>query len=322
MKSEHRHELQTNELGKVVDSMGGVFERYGNQIMIAVCAVSIVASGIIYWVRRSHAQEANAWTALSAASGAEEFADVADRYKSSTAAPWARLTAAESRLTSAIQLMFTDREAALLELKGTADRPKCLENLQALSEDRRIPGEIRERALFSLARCQETISDGNEAAAIKTYETLLSEFPETVYKGDAEKSIAELRSGSAQEFYAWFAKQNPKPAPPPKRPADQAKGSLQDEDFELPPPPKSSAKKKTEKESEASKSPAAPAPDQAGKTSDASPKSDQPGKPDEKAKSETPANPETKPAPEKDEPAKEEPGKSEAEKKDAPDPAP
>lgn len=222
MKSEHRHDLHTNELGrvteKVAQSLGGFFETYGNRIMIAVCTASVVAAGLIYYIRTSKFREANAWnelsTALSSSRKESDFADIAERYSGTSAAHWAKLQEAEARLAQGIQYMFTNREAALLDLE------KSRKELEKLVADRGLKSELRERALFALARCQETMSRGDTAEAVATYEKVLKEFPNSIYKQLADERIAGLKSGGAQEFYAWFSKQNPKPAPA-RKPADR-----------------------------------------------------------------------------------------------------
>lgn len=222
MKSEHRHELHTNDLGKITEkaaqSLGGFFETYGNRIMIAVCAASLISAGIIYYVRRSNFKEAAAWSEMASARKDTDYADIAERYVGTTAAPWAKLQEAESHLQQGIQAMFTDREKAV-----DVDLKKSRTLLESLVSDRALRGEIRERALFALARCQESTAKGDAAEAVATYEKLLKEFPRSVYKPLAENRIAELKTGRAQDFYAWFAQQNPKPAPV-KKPADRGHG--------------------------------------------------------------------------------------------------
>lgn len=221
MKSEHRHELQTNELGKIADKMGGFFELYGNRIMIGLCVVSIVASAIIYWVRSSRAKDSAAWTALTTSGNAEDLADVWDRFPGTPAGIWSRVREGESRLGNGVQLMFTNVESGRSELKKSA------EAFQTVVNQRSASSTARERALIGLARAQESLSDGTESDAIKTYEQLIKDFPESVFKKDAEARIAALKSGSGQEFYAWFAKYD-RPKPPEKRPLD--KGATDDSD--------------------------------------------------------------------------------------------
>lgn len=221
MKSEHRHELQTNELGRVADQVGAFFQTNGNKVMMWVCAGSLVLAAGIYWYRSTNVTESSAWALYSSARNADDYSDVWKNYKSSNAAPWARLREADSRLSNGIQLAFTNLETAQTELK------RAKEAFQSLVDQRSGPVAIRERALFGLARAQETLSDGNETDAIKSYEQFIKEFPDSIFRTEAEKRIAVLNSGSGQEFYSWFAKfERPKAKDP--RPSD--KGLLNEDD--------------------------------------------------------------------------------------------
>jgi hypothetical protein len=228
MKSEHRHELQTNELGKVADkvvgSMEGFFETYGNRVLIGFCVVMVAASLVIYKVRRDRSTEAVAWRALSSARNAEDYAGVWESHPGTSAGRWARVHEGESRLSEGIQLLFTNVESGTKELK------LAREALQAVVDQKGAPAEIRERATFALARCLEALSDGSESDAVKTYQALLREFPATIYKKDAEDRIEALGSGSGQEFYTWFAKYE-RPKVSEKRPRDR-KGSDSDEEMD------------------------------------------------------------------------------------------
>lgn len=221
MKSEHRHELQTNELGRFADQVGSFFQTNGNKVMMWVCAGSLVLAAGIYWYRSSNVTESSAWAMYSSARNADEYEDIWKNYKSSNAAPWARLREADSRLSNGIQLAFSSLETAQTELK------KAKEAYQSVIDQRGVPAAIRERALFGLARAQESLSDGNESDAIKTYEQFVKEFPESIFRVEAEKRIAVLNSGSGQEFYSWFAK-FPRPKAKDPRPSD--KGLMGEDD--------------------------------------------------------------------------------------------
>lgn len=218
MKSEHRHELQTNELGRVADKVahdfGGFFEQYGNRIMIGICVVSVVASLIIYKVRSNYSSEAAAWRDLAVSRKPEDFKEVWETHPGTHAALWARVHEGESRLSEGIQSLFTNVESGTKQLK------EAREALQSVLDQKGAPPEIRERAQFALARAIEASSEGSEGDAVKAYEALLREFPTTIYKKDAESRIVALNAGSGQEFYAWFAKyQRPKASE--KRPQDR-----------------------------------------------------------------------------------------------------
>jgi hypothetical protein len=225
MKSEHRHDLQTNELGKVTEKLGSFMEVHGNRLMIGVCVVSLAASGVIYWVRTQRNSEAAAWRDMSTAVATnkpEDFYDVWEGHKGTPTGLWARVHEGESRLRLGVETLFRSVETGIEEVKKARDA------FQTVVDDRRAPAEVRERALIGLARALESMSDGSEAEAVKTYEMLGKEFPDSLYKKDAEERIAALNKGSGQEFYAWFSKY-PRPKAAEKRPNDRTGGELDEE---------------------------------------------------------------------------------------------
>ncbi|HAH45382.1 MAG TPA: hypothetical protein DCM07_11120, partial [Planctomycetaceae bacterium] len=79
--------------------------------------------------------------------------------------------------------------------------------------------EIRERALFGLARTEDTMSDGDLKAATELYKKLIQEFPDSIFRKLAEQrvkveegeKVAALEQKSTQSFYKWFHAQSPKP---------------------------------------------------------------------------------------------------------------
>ena len=228
MKREHRHDLQTNELGKFTERVGTFLEVHGNRLMIGICVASLAASGIIWWVKTERANDAASWRELWTATESnkpEDFKDVWNAYPGTTTALWARVHEGESRLALGVPRLFDNVEAGTEELKKARDA------FQAVVDSRKAPAEARQQALFGLARSQESLSD--TTAAVKTYQTLISEFPSSLYKGDAEERVKILEKGGGQEFYAWFSSY-PRPKVKEKKPRDRAAGdedgpSLDDE---------------------------------------------------------------------------------------------
>lgn len=229
MDSKHRHELQTNDLSKLAEKIAKPLDVHANQILGVVCVASIIAAGVIYWVRSSNAQQSAAWTEIAAHRTADDLKDVAERYDGTSAAAWAKLQEAERRLAEGIPQMFTDRETAVRELG------KAKAAFESLLSRPGIAPVARERALFGLARCLESQSDGGKSLdeAVAKYESLVKEFPDSPYREIAEKRVTMLKNHEAQEFYAWFSKENPKPPPAPK-PSDGKLPNLDDELPELP----------------------------------------------------------------------------------------
>ncbi len=216
MKSEHRHELKTNELERIASELGHTAEHYvhDNWMLLAAAVVAILigAGGVVYWRSSSGSAGQQGWREFASASKAADYGNVADKYSGSVAAAWSRLLEGEMELNSGIRSSFTDRSA------GRSDLQKAQENFEKLIADKATPSDVIERALFGLARAKEAlppkdlspskINDG----AIETYQRLVTEFPISVYKDYAEARIAALKTGTAQDFYAWFEQQNPKPA--------------------------------------------------------------------------------------------------------------
>jgi hypothetical protein len=216
MKSEHRHELKTNELERIASEWGHTAEHYVQEnwmlLAVAVVVIAIGAGGVVYWRSSSGVAGQQGWREFATANNASGYGNVADKFSGSVVGAWARLMEGEIELNSGIRSSFTDRSA------GRSDLKKAQENFEKLVNDKATPDEVRERALFGLARAKEANPDKSlgpskiDDAAIETYQRLLTEFPISIYKDYAESRIAALKTGTAQDFYAWFEQQNPKPA--------------------------------------------------------------------------------------------------------------
>lgn len=220
MKSEHRHELQTNELGKFAEKLAIFIDVHGNRLMIGVCLACLPLAGLIYWYRTTTNNEAAAWRDFAAAvsnNKADDFLEVWETHKSSPVGLWARVHEGESRLTLGVETMFRNVEAGLVELN------KAKTAFQSVVDDRKAPQEVRERAIIGLGRALESMSDGNEADAVKAYELLVNDYPNSIYKEDAAARITALKRPGSQDFYAWFAKY-PRPKIEEKRPRDKITG--------------------------------------------------------------------------------------------------
>jgi hypothetical protein len=174
--------------------------------------IAIGAGGLVYWRSSSGTAGQQGWREFASATKASDFGNVADKFPGTAAGSWARLMEGEIELNSGVRSSFTDRAA------GRSDLKKAQENFEKLIADRATPSDVMERALFGLARAKEALPDKNlgpskiDDAAIETYQRLLTEFPISIYKDYSESRIAALKTGTAQDFYAWFEQQNPKPA--------------------------------------------------------------------------------------------------------------
>ena len=212
MKSEERHQLLTNDLGVVTTKTATFVESHGVTIASVVCGILLLAGIGFYWSQSTEAEFEEGWYRLDTAKNLDEFDEVSRKFKGTPPAVWAKLQVAEQTLQNAMPLMFTNRELALADLKS------ALGEYETLVHEKGVPSAVRERALWGIARCLETTCDGDTSKAIEAYQSLITEFPETIYKPQAEERMLALKKPSAAEFYGWFSKEKPKP--PEIRPKD------------------------------------------------------------------------------------------------------
>jgi len=264
MKSEERHQLAQNDLQVGLNRWLDRIEPYSNHILGGIVVATIVAVGLIWWSRSSSANSEAGWGQIASARSADELLQVAEDNSGTAAGNWAMLQAARQSYTTGIETALTDRKSSDESLKQAKDL------FDRLLKANTTP-ELREEALKGMGLTLEATSGSDVGEAVKAYETLIKEFPESTFRDYAAYRIEELKDPQAGEFYAWFRKQNPKPAPRPepndgKRPVEGA--------LNVPPLPEIDLKadpKATEPKADAS-SPALPAvPATDGKSAPATP---------------------------------------------------
>ncbi len=206
MKSQHRHELQTNELGKLLGRVTPVVEKFGTtRNLFILCGIIVAVLAIIWRVLGSHSESELMWTQFMRCQNAKDFGNLADTFRDTNAGAWARLNEGELLLQSGIELCFTDKKGGLSDLKQAQKAFNELLNAKSISV------EVLERALIGKARLLETTSDENTQPAITAYTNFIKDFPNSVLTKIAQQRIHALSQERAQKFYAWFNRQNPKP---------------------------------------------------------------------------------------------------------------
>jgi len=296
MKSEERHELQTDELTKVAHKVSDAlhsswFDKHGNTILMCISIAALSLAAWIYWSRRTAAYETEAWMEYAqgqqSAASLNSIGSAGSDYASTNAAQWALLRSAEIHLSEGVSASFSDREKSATELKSASE---SIEQLLSRS----ISPEVRERAMFVQARIDESKSTGDVTSSVAAYEAFKKAYPNSVLAPEADRRIAALQSPAGKEFYAWFAKQKPV-APALPGPKDAAAGkSLDDEGpalkMDLPPEPLPELDKAVpEKTIPGETVPEKTVPEKPVPETTEPPKKE--GTPDEKPKSDAPADP-------------------------------
>lgn len=209
MKTERRHELQTNvladALGHAVDSV-----RPYSQIAIGVVLAVLVIIGVVKYLSvRSQESVVDAWNLYLQAStaggqpGDEELARLIEQYPDTAAAQWSHLQLADQALSDGIGQLFQNRSEANEKLR------KADQHYQAVQQTAKEP-LLLERATLGLARVYE--SQGNLEKAQQEYQRLLDKWPEGAYAITARERLKDLSQKSTKEFYDWFAVNEPKPS--------------------------------------------------------------------------------------------------------------
>lgn len=298
----------TNALPNTQSPLVKWMDQYGNAATIVAC-VSMIGGAIWFSYTRSSATKNEvAWAQYSQARSAEEFGNIADVFAHTDVGIWARLGEGERLVDSGISLMFTDREAALGDLRKADESFRKVLGLTSGS------AAARERAAWGLAKSTEAQSDADTAKAIEGYTVLLNQFPSSIYKAAAEGRIESLKSQESKDFYAWFHKQKPKPADlkKPKDGLPEGHPPLDSLLNDKPEDEKSDDKKSDVKEGDKPEESKADDKKDAEKPADGK-------KPDEKKSDEKPADePKKDDKPKADEPKKGDEPKSESKDKDAP----
>lgn len=213
MKSEHRHDLQTNDLSKMLVHAEPFLEKYGVKTLVTAGIIFVLVIVYLSWSSSQANRAAEGWTRLAACNSTADFKAVVEDFPGTQVSEWALIHAAESQLQSGIRNSFSDRSA------GDRDLKEAKEQFQTLLDSSTTLPEIRERALFGMARTEESTSDGDLKNATDLYKKLIQEYPTSIFRKLAEQrvkpvegeKVAALDQEGTKNFYKWFHTQTPKP---------------------------------------------------------------------------------------------------------------
>lgn len=194
MDSEHRHELEENELARW---LAGKVESLKPQLPAITLGVVVLIAGIIGingWKTSSAAAKADRWRdfAIAMEQGNPDLVDLktaAENNPGTPVADWADVTWADGKLFQASQLYFRNRDNANQAAEEAVEVYKRLVS----SSDR----DVSERANFQLGRALELQGKLDEAA--KQYARVTGAFAQ-VAKSRAE----QLGTEAVKEAYGWI----------------------------------------------------------------------------------------------------------------------
>ena len=222
MKSQKRHDLETNELARHAAAWIEKIKPYSSHLFgVAVVLVGIAVLGSM-WGTMSEAQQEVAWNAYALAINTNDLemtnlqrVALDDDHEGTAMQEWALVTWADRQITIATKTYFIDRAS-------TTERLSRVESIyQRLAEDAGQQ-QIRDRARYGLGRVLEMQNRLEEAR--DQYDLVRGDF-EALARDRADF----LYTPEAQENYQWLSV-----AELPERPQQGATGSRPEFDAELP----------------------------------------------------------------------------------------
>ena len=209
MKTERRHELQTNTLAQSLGEGIVKARPYTNQILLAIGAIIVLFLAVGLFRSQARAKRASAWEAYflattdsetSAETEQERLRTVLKDFSDTEMADWARLTLGDEGLNRGAELITSDKSEAQKNLNA------AMEEYRPLADSSSVP-QVRDLANYNMGLCYEL--QGQLDKAEDSYRRVKG----TMAKLATERADKLKNDEEVQEFYDWFAK-----AEPPRRP--------------------------------------------------------------------------------------------------------
>ena len=213
MKSERRHELQTNYLADHLGTAVQTSRPYAMWVAIGIAAVVVLAIAYGIYTTQSAKANAEAWGDYyfnMGAGDAEVFQQVAEDHPNTAAANWAMQAWADNQLLLGLDQIYTNRKQAETTLEGAIDAYEGI--IKSARET-----ELKNRASIGLAQSYEALGKLDEAT--RYYQQVTSSSQDG-FAGLAAQRLAWIKSGEGKSFYDWFASVRSTPEAPPALPGD------------------------------------------------------------------------------------------------------
>jgi hypothetical protein len=207
MKTERRHELQTNWLADRVGDVLLVMKPYLKGLAGVLLAVLVVWVAILYMAHRTEHEEVVGWNKLwdGLLGGPKAGEDLATLSESSPKRPtseWALLILADNDLGNGVGSLFTEKAVGRNLIKT------ALDNYQTVLKNSTDP-LVREHALFGVGRSQESLCNLQDAQT--AYKQLRDDYPNGSYSARAQERFDDLARDSTRARYDWFKNIEPPP---------------------------------------------------------------------------------------------------------------
>jgi hypothetical protein len=211
MKTQRRHELQTNTLAATLArsiEAAKPYSRVGLGVVVAL-AVFVLVWG--YLTAQSKERVAEGWSEYfdgmrilaEGRDPRETLADAAQQYAGTPVGQWSRLALADFQLYIGTEQLLKEKKDGRENLQQAADK------YQTLLADSSEP-MLAQHATFGLARTHEALGtqDSLEKAR-EEYRSIGKLWPDSPYVQTANARAKDLDQTDTKDFYDWLAKYEP-----------------------------------------------------------------------------------------------------------------
>ena len=211
MKSEHRHDLETNERARRLATLIERVKPYATTVLTVALVAAVAAAGFAYVRQSAAARQSEAWDAYNLAvqgriPDMEMLKQSAELHAGSPMAQWSNVTWADGQLRLATVQYIGFRESANESL---AKAESMYQGLLRSATDARI----RDRGNFGLGRVFEMRN--NLVKAREYYRAVTGEFA-----GVAAARAEQLESERIIDACEWLASAKPPPRRAPRGPGE------------------------------------------------------------------------------------------------------
>ena len=214
MKTDRRHELQTNVLADWIGKHLQQSQGYAKTILAVILLVAAAATAGMFLVKDQAARAQASWNQFFQAFSERDpdaLEAVASANQGTTASVWAHLAEADLKLAEGIGDLYTNRENAKRNLAQAEQNYLAVE---------RVTNEqiLRERAWFGLGQTYESLAEIDKAQQF--YGKLVSSAPTSALGREAKRRFDALDDAATAKWYNWFANQTPRPPAMPDMSGD------------------------------------------------------------------------------------------------------
>jgi tetratricopeptide (TPR) repeat protein len=213
MKTQHRHELQQNQLADWLESSIEKLKPYASALVGVLVAVAIII-GVYMYVgaveRRNVTAAADQFiSAIDGGGSSKELEAIVEDFHGTQAATLAQLKLADMQLRNGTNLLYSNKPLARESLANAA-------RLFAAVDQSTHDPMLRAWSLFGAGRAHESLGDLDKART--DYQNLVKDYPDSGLVESARIHLSQLSQPATKEFYDWFAKQDPRPPAADKEP--------------------------------------------------------------------------------------------------------